>query len=100
MTGLTTLYEIDRILELKVALKSDDDELRRFAVEKAPTCYHDYLDVFSKANSDALPPFRPPNVDYKMELLPGSSQDDPGYTGLWKLSAEELEAARRYIDSG
>jgi len=65
-------------------------------LEQVPTCYHDYLDVFSKAESDTLPPFRP-KVDHKIELLPGSSPEDLGYTGLWKLSAEELEAARRYI---
>ena len=81
---------------MKIALESDDNELYRLALEKVPTCYYNCLDMFSKADSDALPPFRP-NVDYKIELLPGSNSGDLGYTGLWKLSAKELEAARRYI---
>jgi transposase InsO family protein len=96
VTGITTLHEIDRVLELKTALASDNEDLRQQALEQVPACYHDFLDVFSKAESDTLPPFRP-NVDHKIELLPGSNPEDLGYTGLWKLSAEELEAARKYI---
>jgi len=59
-------------------------------------CYHLLLDMFSKADSDAMPPFRA-NVDHKIELLPGSNPEDLGYTALWKLSTEELETARKYI---
>ncbi|KAK4117978.1 hypothetical protein N657DRAFT_584456, partial [Parathielavia appendiculata] len=55
VTGITTLHEIDRILELKMVLEDDDDQLRRQALEQVPKCYHDYLDVFSKAESDMLP---------------------------------------------
>jgi len=95
-TGITTLHEIDRILETKEALQSDDEDLRRQALEKVPACYREYLDVFSKADSDAMPPFRT-GVDHKIELLPGAKPEGLGYTGLWKLSTEELEVARKYI---
>ena len=81
LTEITTLYELDRVLELKTALESDDEQLRQLALEKVPKCYHDCLDVFSKAESDALAPFRA-NVDHKIELLPGSNPEDLGYTGL------------------
>ena len=95
-TGITTLHEIDCVLDQKAALAGDDPELRRQALAQVPKQYHDFLDVFSKADSDELPPFRP-SVDHKIELLPDAQPEDLGYTGLWKLSTEELEAARKYI---
>jgi predicted aspartyl protease len=68
-TGITTLHEIDRVLEQKTALAGDDPGLRRQALAQVPKQYHDFLDVFSKADSDELPPLRP-GVDHKIELLP------------------------------
>jgi hypothetical protein len=95
-SGITTLHEIDRILELKEVLGGDDPQLRQQALEQVPKCYHHLLDQFSKVDSDAMPPFRA-NVDHKIELLPGANPEDLGYTGLWKLSTEEFDIARQYI---
>jgi hypothetical protein len=55
-------------------------------------CYHDYLNVFLKEASDTLLPAQPYN--HKIELITESST---GYCLLYKMSLEELEAAKQYI---
>lgn len=76
---------------------SDDDEtLRRKVFESVPYVYHEYLDVFSKAESDRLALYRE-GVDYRIELKEGKSEDDLGFSPLYKMSLEELEAYRDYI---
>jgi hypothetical protein len=57
-----------------------------------PECYYDYLDVFLKEVSDTLPPVRPYN--HKIELIIESSTR---YCPLYKISLEELEVAKQYI---
>jgi hypothetical protein len=87
---VTSLHEIDRIIDHKRDEKrqAEEEELG----SKVPVYYHDYLDFFSKEASDALPPSRP--NDYKIEL---ESELTLGCCPLYKLSLEELEAARQYI---
>lgn len=52
------IYDIEKAL----ASKSTTD-----LAKKLPTEYHDFLDVFSQANSDILPPHRP--YDHKIPLM-------------------------------
>ena len=87
---MTSLYEIDQIIESKKAEVPAEEaaELR----QQVPECYHEYLDVFSKTASDTLPPPRP--YDHKIEL---DSEMTLGYSPLYKMSLEELEAAKEYI---
>ena len=48
----TSLYEIDRILEDRIAIKHPKDEED---LSKALAAYPNYLDVFLKAALDTLP---------------------------------------------
>jgi len=94
--GCTSLHEVDKLVESKIAdsMPRDEEDLRRKAAEAIPECYHDYFDMFSKAESDDLPPRRT-QVDHKIELA--TKPEELGYSPLYKLSLEELEAARKYI---
>ena len=56
--------------------------------------YHDLLDVFSKKDSDTLPPHR--KYDHKIIL---EEQQKPGHAPLYKMSPQELDAVKRYLDS-
>ena len=59
-----------------------------------PEEYHDLLDVFSKKDSDTLPPHR--KYDHKIIL---EEQQKPGHAPLYKMSPQELDAVKRYLDS-
>lgn len=58
-----------------------------------PLEYHDLAEVFSKKKSDELPPYRP-GVDHDIVL---EAEAQPGYCPLYKLSLDELKAAKQYI---
>ena len=58
-----------------------------------PEVYHDFVDVFSKANTSSLPPHH--DFDPKIELEEGASPP-PGR--LYSLSPFELDALRKFID--
>ena len=58
-----------------------------------PEVYHDFADVFSKANASSLPPHH--DFDPKIELEEGASPP-PGR--LYSLSLFELDALRKFID--
>lgn len=122
----TSLYEISRILEEKYELapeylrepgssKSnqgsaaqlchiqdsevpladsafDQSELER----KVPLKYHQYLDVFSKAASDELSPHR--SYDHRIELEKGKSRSDLSFSPLYKMSVQELEVVKKYLE--
>jgi transposase InsO family protein len=87
----TTLDELDRTIDRKHEPTEDelDDEL---VLEKIPPEYRDFLDVFSKKESDVLPPHR--TIDHKIELL---KDHDMGYSPLYKMSVGELQACRKYL---
>lgn len=92
---VTSLYEVDRIIEEKqrVTEQSDEteteDEMLRRTV---PPEYHDLIDIFSKAGSDQLPPHRP--YDHKIKLI----GDVPlGYHPLYHQTVEELRTLKEYL---
>ncbi|KAK9649268.1 hypothetical protein HCH54_010284 [Aspergillus fumigatus] len=58
-----------------------------------PKPYHDLADIFLKSESDILPPHRG-EFDHRIEL---DQANNVGYGPLYKMNAEELEAAREYI---
>lgn len=87
---VTSLYEIDRIIDEKKGVELEE---AREIKQSLPHEYHAYLDVFSKKESDTLPPHRGPN-DHRIEL---EGDAVPSYCPLYKQSAEELEAAKKYI---
>lgn len=54
---------------------------------KMPQCYHDFLDIFSKENSDKVAPHS--KYDYKIKLL--NSGKNHGQTALHSISKPQLE---------
>lgn len=58
--------------------------------------YYDYLNVFSKVESDTLLYYRV-IVNYKIELEPGYIADELRYNPFYKISLEEAEVYKNYI---
>ncbi len=56
--------------------------------------YHDFLNVFSKKDSDILPPYR--KYDHKIHQ---EEEQKPGHALLHKMFLEELDAVKRYFHS-
>lgn len=100
--GVITLMEIDKYIQIARKREAEDDplaedeeSLRALVDSVLPSHYHEYRDVFSRKDSDRLPPSR--NYDHKIELTPGKRPEDIGSNPLYKMSSEELEACRQYI---
>ena len=62
-------------------------------LSSVPEDYHDYADVFSKANTSTLPPHR--DYDLKIELEEGTT---PPLGTIYSLSPVELTALQMFID--
>jgi hypothetical protein len=90
---ITSLYEIERIIEEKRGLHPSNDAELEAIKQAIPPEYEEYADVFSKRESDTLPPHRG-DSDHRIEL---EEEAKPGYCPLYKQSAEELEAIKKYI---
>jgi Reverse transcriptase (RNA-dependent DNA polymerase)./Integrase core domain. len=97
----TNINEIEHFIQNKrenalraEQLPDDEETLRRLAFEQVPKEYHDLIDVFSKVESDQLPPRRP-GVDHDIKLT--GDPHELGFSPLYKMSLEELEACRDYI---
>ena len=94
-TFITSLYEIDHAINEKQAPEiSDDAEMQALIDRVLPERYRSFRNVFSKNASDELSPHRP--YDLKIELQ-GQATDHLRYSPLYKHPAEELEAAKQYI---
>ncbi|KAL2096038.1 hypothetical protein ACEWY4_008186 [Coilia grayii] len=61
-------------------------------ISDVPVCYHDLLEVFSKAKATSLPPHRP--YDCAIDLIPGAI---PPRGRLYSLSGPERRAMEEYI---
>ena len=59
-----------------------------------PQEYYDLLNIFSKKDSDTLPPHR--KYDHKILL---EEEQKPGHAPLSKISLKELDAIKWYLDS-
>jgi len=70
--------------------RRDEPLLREDAWKLVPIKYYDFFDVFSKVDSDILPPWRE-GVDYRIDFKPGARPEDLYYSLLYKMSLEELE---------
>ena len=58
-----------------------------------PAEYHDLLDIFSKKNSDKLPPHQ--KYDHKIIL---EEKQKHGHAPLYKMSPQELDAVKYYLN--
>ena len=84
----TSLYEVDRLIEDRRNFSPPTEE----ELAQVPEAYHDYMDVFSKAASDLLPPHR--SYDHKIIL---EKENTLTYSPLYKMSLEELETLKQYL---
>jgi predicted aspartyl protease len=91
---VTSIQEIDRIIDEKKRLEDKEDD--EAVEQKLPACYREFRDVFSKEASDTLPPLRQWNHQIELEGE-ATATEAVGHSPLYKLSLEELEAAKRYI---
>ena len=91
-----SLAALDAIL-LKKRLEEhplDDEENLRLIQERLPEEYAAFTYVFSKTASDTLAPYRE-GVDHKIRLT--APEDTLTCNHLYKLSEQELQAAKKYI---
>jgi transposase InsO family protein len=89
---LTSIYEIDRIIEERTEVHQEDEETFAQIQAKLPAEYERFRDVFSKVASDLLPPHR--SYDHKITLeepLPNH------FSPLYRQSTEELQATKEYL---
>jgi transposase InsO family protein len=93
---VTSLAEVEAIIAQKhqILVGSLDAVEAQTLRSRVPPEYHEFLDVFSKRESDSLPPSRGPR-DHKIQL---ESDLQLGYCPLYKMTLEELEAAKGYIE--
>ena len=79
-----SIYNIEKVL----APKSITDPAKKLLIE-----YHDFLNVFSRANSDILSPHRP--YDYKISLM---EEKTPLWGLLYSMSQDELKILKKYLE--
>jgi len=99
---IISLSELDRTIEDKQRLRvtgADSEDEEDLIDERLPECHQAFRDVFSKTASDQLPPHRE-GVDYRIDLEPGTDAvRDIGHAPLYKMSLEELEAVKQYLEA-
>jgi len=90
---ITSLYEIDRIIDEKGRNAETTDETEEEMLRRTvPKEYHDLIRAFSKEESDKLPPHR--QYDHKIKL----TSDVPlGYHPLYHQTIEELQTLKEYL---
>jgi hypothetical protein len=85
-----SVVEIDR--ELQARMTKDTDEDWAEILEKLPASYRPYMEDFSKAASDVLPPRR--EYDHKITL---EADHTLGHGPLYSQSTEELVVLKKYL---
>lgn len=89
-SAIAVIAEIHQIKHSTILapLKKIDDNL------KIPQEFSDFADVFSKAESDILPPHR--SYDHKI-ILEGDGEKGLKYSPLYRMSLNELETVKKWI---
>jgi len=59
--------------------------------------YNDFLDVFSKTDSNTLSKYRGGYDNYYIYVEAGKRPEDLGYSPLYKISLNKLKVYREYI---
>lgn len=80
------------LLRSSILPGSESEELATLS-QMIPVAYHNFLDVFSKANADQLPPHRP--YDHRIPLQPGIT---PPFGPIYSLSEAEQKALKDYLE--
>jgi hypothetical protein len=84
----TSLYKIDYLIKNRRNLPPPTEK----ELAQVPEVYHDFIDIFSKAASDLLPPHR--SYDHKIIL---EKENILTYNPLYKISLKELETLKQYF---
>lgn len=98
--GLVTISQVQQAIEDKkreTQLPANEDEETRRLVEAQLERFpylKEFADVFSKRESDQLPPHR--DCDHRIELSPGS-QNPLRTSPLYSLTLDQLEAMKKYL---
>ena len=79
-----SLRDIEQVLKLKKCVDS---------ATLLPAQYYKFLDVFSKDDTNKLPPLRP-GVDHKIKMEPGTQAPSGP---LYSMSREELKVLKKYL---
>jgi len=90
-TFITSFHKIEKVIQDKQEDHLGIEELAEIR-QKLPERYQEYADVFSKRESDKLPDHK--GYDHRIEL---TSEQELGYSPLYRMNLKELEAAREYI---
>jgi hypothetical protein len=89
----TSIYEIDHELQGRKTREVEiTDEERTEILSRLPESYRPYLEDFSKAASDILPPSQ--SYNHKIEL---EADHTLGHGPLYSQSIEELEVLKKYL---
>jgi hypothetical protein len=88
----TTIYKINLLIKEREALAAKDQETVDLIYTKLPAAYRDFIDVFSKAGLDILPPHR--LYDHKIYL---ESNVPLGYSPLYNQSIDKLCTTKQYL---
>ena len=94
-TGIQIFTASLRDIEKALRVKVPTDPLT-----KLPNYLHDYVDVFDQKRAEALPRFRGPGIDHKIELVEtdetGKKPEVP-WGPLYNMSREELLVLRKKL---
>jgi hypothetical protein len=88
----TTLYEIDRLIDESKQRDEEERETAELIDKMLPKQYARYRDVFSKSESNRLPPHR--RYDHKI-ILEGILPNH--FSPLYRQSTAELIATKQYL---
>ena len=99
-SDMFTFYKIDRNIEIRTEstnfLPDNKNALRKKARKLILDTYRDYLNIFSKAESDKFLKLRGAG-NYLIYLQNGKGQELLGFAPLYKLILEKLLEARKYV---
>ena len=71
-------------------LKRDKPLLRKNTWKLVPIKYYNFLNIFSKVDSNILPPQRK-GIDYRIDLEPRAWPEDLYYSLLYKILLKKLK---------
>ncbi|ELR02229.1 hypothetical protein GMDG_01022 [Pseudogymnoascus destructans 20631-21] len=86
----TSIYEIDQIIHEKEL--DEDAETLHLIQQKLPHMHRSYADVFSKSESDRIPPHR--IYDHKIQL---EAPIPNAFSPLYRQGTKELKATKQYL---
>lgn len=98
MDAYRTAYKLKRAQVLAISMRNLEYQVEKEARPETnpktivPEEYHDLLDVFSKKDSDTLPPHQ----KYYHKIILKEEQKH-GHAPLYKMSPQELDAVKRRI---